>query len=1035
VADPDKVSYKSPYYDALDARVTEKYNLPPGLLSAVRLRGERSNADQVSPKGAQSVYQIIQDTRDRVLKRDGVDAYLSPENAADVAGMLLSESLKRNKGDSVRAVAEYNGGTDPKNWNNPETRAYVRRVTGSNLPGESTYDREKARGAESNVPNLAAVYDAYKSGRMTPEDAAQYEADIAAGRVLAPRGATVKAPQKQAQPSDTIAAPEGVINAWKDQRMTADERREFETDVREGRITVPADVRKMIGDEPGMLSRARDAAFETISGAERETETTRKLPEWTASPELNKLSGPSFKAALGTMFAGPKEAMDVIKAQFPDTQIRQDEKGNYIFKSSIDGKEYAVKPGFTWGDVPRALGAIAAFTPAAGATSVGGAAAASAGTEAAIQASQAATGGEFNTGEVLAAGALGGAVPVVGRVADAVLPPVVGAVRNALPGAQERAAQQAVEARVLAGVEPPQPPRGGGAPAPAAQQPAAPAPAVAQVERAAGPAQPVAPELTVPPASSAAPAPAARAAAETLTPESAPRAAVAPGMTAPAPGASAEEIAATARKAATGNKSATERLAEYAAPDAEGVAAAKRLGIEDYLQPDHITTNQAFRELSQAAKSVPGSEARAAELQGLAEVTKRAEKIITDIGGSRDLSTFSQKVFDTLDSSYKQLKDAARKQYADLREAIPAKTRAAADETLSFIKSRADEMGGVKNLSAAERELTAKLTPKKGVEPTYALLDQLRKDIGAAKRGTDNVFKTADNALLGQLEERLILDQGRVAEQLGMREAWDAARATTRAYKSIQDDMTALFGKQLNGSIVPKMGTAMGQLTKGDNSHLVGMLKAIPPELRQEAVASGLQNAFNVSGRDGVMNFGSFVKWWEGLERNAQARNALFANLPDGTVSQLRDLYKVAQGVAASSRERITTGRINYFRDVIGAADSLMGRLYDVAKRSAAGAAAELVTTPIGLPGAGVSAAIASALTKGKPNAMKAVDSLISSPEFARAVRTGSKQDINRLARSGKFAAFVRASGNPKEMRDREKWISTIIQVNRSKSK
>jgi len=90
-------------------------------------------------------------------------------------------------------------------------------------------------------------------------------------------------------------------------------------------------------------------------------------------------------------------------------QVRQDEKGNFILRSSVDGREYAIKPGFSMSDIPRAAGAVAAFTPAGRAATLPGSFAAGAGTQAGIEALQAGTGGSFDTAEVVAAGA-GGAV-------------------------------------------------------------------------------------------------------------------------------------------------------------------------------------------------------------------------------------------------------------------------------------------------------------------------------------------------------------------------------------------------------------------------------------------------------------------------------------------------------------------------------------------------------------------------------------------------------------------------------------------------
>lgn len=123
-------SYKDPFYDKVDSDVTKQLGLPAGLLSNIRLKGERSNADQVSSAGARSVYQITPTTRKLALAKYGVDAYNSPEDAAKVAGLLLQESLQRNKGDQASAVREYIGGTNPAN-HGPVTDAYVKRVTGT----------------------------------------------------------------------------------------------------------------------------------------------------------------------------------------------------------------------------------------------------------------------------------------------------------------------------------------------------------------------------------------------------------------------------------------------------------------------------------------------------------------------------------------------------------------------------------------------------------------------------------------------------------------------------------------------------------------------------------------------------------------------------------------------------------------------------------------------------------------------------------------------------------------------------------------
>lgn len=227
-------SFRDPTYDTLDRDVEKRLGLPAGLLSDVRTKGERSNADQVSGAGARSVYQIIPATRAAVQDKYGVDAYAGPEQAALAAGYVLKEGLDRNRGNRAAAVAEYHGGTDRRN-HGPRTEAYAARVTGGDTPKPSTYDRVRAARQAEDGPSLTKVYVAYRSGKMSPEQAAQFEHDVNAGSILLPRGASLKK-----TPSAPVL-PAGVIRAYNDMNsgMTIEQRQQIDADMRDGVVSAP----------------------------------------------------------------------------------------------------------------------------------------------------------------------------------------------------------------------------------------------------------------------------------------------------------------------------------------------------------------------------------------------------------------------------------------------------------------------------------------------------------------------------------------------------------------------------------------------------------------------------------------------------------------------------------------------------------------------------------------------------------------------------------------------------------------------------
>lgn len=992
-------SYKDPTYASLDSATEQKLGLPTGLLSAIRTRGERTNHDQISEAGASTVYQIIPATRKAAIDKWGIDPMLSPQNASEVAGLLLKDSLTRNQGDPKLAVAEYIGGTDRANWG-PRTRSYVQRVVGAAPPPPivpttgampdgtpSTFDRVSAQMNGPTSSQIANVYAAYQAGQMPAEDAAQFEADVNAGRVMLPRGAALKAaagateaPAADAGVGTGGELPPGVVQAYASGQMPVADRIQLEQDVKQGLVKMPDGVEVHDTKAPGFLARVG----ESITGSERRVPETEALPEWTQMPELTQLTIPGMKTGIGTLLASTPEAVQIVQANFPGVKVRQDAKGSPIFTSAIDGKDYAIKPGLRLSDTPRVLGGMAAFSPVGAARTIGGAALGAGATQAAIETSQAATGGEFNPGEVGMAAVMGGAGPLAGNLVRAGAKPA-----------------QALLTRA----------RGLPDPAAAAME----APGAVPGARVAPPNETPAPNLTT------------GAVTSPVLP-------VAPAAV-PAE-MSAAELAQTAKKAAEGgmgSKAATETLASQAAPNPKTLEAAKRLGIEDYLQPDHVTTSQAYRELAQAVKSVPGSEAHAAELAGLEKVGRRADDLINEIGGTSDVSALDASVKGRMQGTQAELEQQAEKLYGKVRAAIPAKTAAPADNTLGFLKQHADEVGGEARLLPTERKLLSALDGD-GSPLTYAYLDQVRKQIGQAMRKASGPFADSESGMLKKLYGTLSQDQQAVAEAAGAGDLYKAASASVAVRKGIEDDMKSLFGKEATGSLVGPLSSSVRALPSGDASKLIRLLSAVPLEMRQEVAASGLASAFRTAGTRGPISFGTFEKWYDGLLRNKQAHAALMTNLPPQARKQISDLYRVSKGISAATKERITTGRIQAVQEQFKfkAADTLAGKLYEAAKRGAVGAT---VGTAAGsVLGPGVGAAIASALTRGaKPAADKAVDALIASPEFIAAARaaggSGQAAAVRSLAYSKNFTRFVRALGQPRELSNRERWLMQALQA------
>lgn len=996
-------------------------------------------------------------------------------------------------------------------------------------PDKSSYQQAQEKQIAANIPaaSLINLVHNYNNGTMPPDAKAALEKDVADGHVMLPPGVTLGG-QSTKPTEGAKELPQAVIDnynaaaadPYNKTLMPTDARQALDNDLKNGFVKLPSGA--VLNQ---VYPTTVDKMIESVTGSKRASPQTNALPNYDKMPEENNPSMAGVKTAVGsTLSFDPTEITKIIKTNFPDVQVSQDNRGNYILKSAINGQSYAIKPGMDLSDVVKMLGVGAAFLPAGGATTVVGAGLANAGTQAGLEVAKAAAGGNApSVKDIGVAGAIGAAIPAGGAILDAVRGGKAAAEAGAAPtatasaptgGAANPEAVAATEAAGKGAAPAAAPPAQAAAAAPAAKdavaaaQPEATAAADAAVAKAATPAATNTAEaiarrtaISEARANAVASSPEVAASKQSLEAITAKHGATSDAAAAAkadhenlvssvADSAAKHDaptvapltdsaLVSTAKEAAAGGKAAVDTLAEQAAPDAERVAAAKRLGVEDYLQPDHTSTNQSFRDLAQAAKTTVGSPGRKAEIEGLTQVAQKANNLIDTIGGSSDLSTISADLKSQMSTTQKALDQKAETLYGQLRASIPAKAEAAANNVLSFIKQRADELGGPENLSPMEKTILKKLSPQvskddvatqiankykagekmtredakayldamknkstvaTAKQPTYALLDDVRKDVGNALYKRAGVFKDEDSGLLKKLYSGLSKDQAAVAEAHGMGNTFKLAKATVGMRKGLEDDISSLFGKNIDGSIVTKLGTAVTAAAKGDATKLVNMLKSIPENMRQSVVASGLVTAFGKNFRNGNINFTTFTHWYEGLAQNKQAYNAVMANLPQEARAQLADLYQVSKGISLASKEKVATGRLATLSAQLQEENSnLLTRLYQQAGPIAKGLAKGVIADAVGGHGAGIGMAFLSALkgASAKPNALKAVDALISSPEFKQAtqdIASGAKATaVPKIAYSKPFIRVVRALGNPREMSDKEKWINEALQTSNNK--
>ncbi len=428
------------------------------------------------------------------------------------------------------------------------------------------------------------------------------------------------------------------------------------------------------------------------------------------------------------------------------------------------------------------------------------------------------------------------------------------------------------------------------------------------------------------------------------------------------------------------------KIAPSVNPDDQILRDAEALGIS--LNPSHYSTNRAYVDMEQALKSRPGSLLQTQEEKAIIDLGNKADELIEQFDGSKDKSEIDETLRTQFSGTINELETLSDSLYKKVDDAIPKATRTNPNATRAFIEGQINDLGGDESLlTTAERQLrnlTIDKVDGKVVEksPTYAALDRVRRDIGSALGSRSGPFKDDDTGQLRQLYSVLTEDQEKMAKAFGVDAEFKDAKALVAQRKKLEDQAITLFGRELQGSIIPKMRSAATALTKGDISKLEGMMQSVPEARRGEVAATLLNDLFSLGARRNAPIGQGFVSAFEGLNRNAGAKAALFAYLPKGAQERFDMIGRVATGIYKS---KALENSSKTARDVLAALDDggMLAKLYSVGKKVVA---AEGVSSSVGLPGVGTAATVASEMAKAPSSVTKVADELLTSAAFRDAV-------------------------------------------------
>jgi len=461
-------------------------------------------------------------------------------------------------------------------------------------------------------------------------------------------------------------------------------------------------------------------------------------------------------------------------------------------------------------------------------------------------------------------------------------------------------------------------------------------------------------------------------------------------------------------------------VAAQSKPDPAILKAADELGID--LPPGAESTSPTYKEAVQAMKSQPGSNIKALEERSLQQLSNTADNLIRKYGGSTDKTSFSvatrNKTLDTIDT----LKSRSSAINENIDNAINPAAPIQANNTRAYIQDTVSQLGGNTSLlNGAEKQLHGLFTGDQ--PPTYAALNRVRQDIGAAIGKQSSPYGDVNTGKLKQMDRALSQDRQEfirgVDPQLegGLTKAnWMDVRR-----KALENQATRIYGKDLQTTGTTAMKTAVNQLVNnGDIGNFERFMQSLPKTKRRDMAATALNDIFTSGARKGGALGGGFVTAGEQLNRNVAAKDAFFKYLPPKARADFDKLHTVAKGIYDSiNREN----KSKTARDVLYGLES--GGLY----KKMVGGGEWILSKFVGRSIAEKAADIA----RGKKRSQMAED-FITSPKFREALVKAAedKAAAERIVKSStKYKAFI-STLTPKEQAEiaRVGFVTWVTQTN-----
>lgn len=498
---------------------------------------------------------------------------------------------------------------------------------------------------------------------------------------------------------------------------------------------------------------------------------------------------------------------------------------------------------------------------------------------------------------------------------------------------------------------------------------------------------------------------------------------------------SGEDVAALvvrASGAGRGAEIAQKRLAVLAEVNPEAKAAVDRLGIE--LPPDVLSDNPAVRQFGGAVRSVVGSEDAAAWEGTVRNAIAKADEVMNTLGSGRDIASVSDNVKAAITSTRDTLRKEAGEIYNRVTEIVGPRTKVELPQVRAWLEEKIADVGGIDRLPAGLRGFVDMLAKDRPV--TFAFLQQEKAELGASAYKPGSRYIDVGTKDARDLQRAMAEDQRAAVALTGddaLRAEYEAAQAMTAKQKALEEQITAAFGKDQQGSIATAL---TGAITGGRSGNIAGLnrvLSIIPEDMVPEALATAIASATR-SKRAAEPGFGfaEFAKTFGDIRENGPVFKRITDALGKEKAQLLDDLLIASRRITDARGNVMGTGKANQARDMLNrAAETVVSKVLanPVGRRVSQMAATGAAGAVGGVGGAAVAFPLVEALTRSSPKAVEAAGRMFRSDAFQRfaneaaAAPEVSAATINNFANHGAFRQWARAVALP----DPRGWLAEAV--------